>query len=348
MPSGYFERLPESITQKLTVSDAAILSKIPKTSIFQVPTGYFTELPLQIQAEIARLNGLNPETLVKESIFEIPADYFQTLHQTIQEKILIWQKTNVLSTEQENIFQTPAMYFEGLAAEIAQKTTESASFHLTDLEKPLHYTIPEGYFEDLPQMIQKRIQEKGKLKAPFFASEARWVMAISVVLLLIFGIWWNLPQESPADRIAAKKPIKQEKTPEKDKQKPQNDDANVISLLADSQDMLNQVAGFITQEYELWQNYVHTHKLSPAPKIIQQTLTESSKRDILAYLEQTELSQEDLIEVYISDEQAAASNELAELLEADDLHQLSDNELNNLNELFTKPTKEKKEETKEK
>lgn len=79
VPDGYFEELPQSITDRIILDEAGV----SKSSGLTVPEGYFEFLPEKIEAAVA-VEKLKEE--VDTHGYSTPAGYFDSLSERIQQQ----------------------------------------------------------------------------------------------------------------------------------------------------------------------------------------------------------------------------------------------------------------------
>jgi hypothetical protein len=348
VPEGYFEQLPASIVQKLAQESSIDLASIPKSNVFFVPADYFVWLPIEIQAQIAELNALDIEQMSKENIFKIPESYFQTLPQAIQEKIQKLQIQYVSGIDKVNVYETPEHFFEGLSAQILQKTISAEENVFSSIPKESVFELPENYFDELSLQIQQKTwtSKARKINWEFLPIPRLRVAMISAVVLLIALLYNYRDSQNPkihtANNTQTDEKLKKDKSPNKEEYLEQFD------LIENSQVAVNQLTDYLHKEYEWFLTEMHKAQVSPQ---IKQAVGNISKNDVLSYLEENEdFAHEDIMAVYAFNEQASESNDLLLDLqegEEDILHQLSEQELGELDQYLSKPKKEKEEGTKQ-
>lgn len=84
-PEGYFETLPDLISQKIALQHP-LLSAVFKKQVFLVPEAYFEQLPQQIKDRIAG-KALSSLPQLHQSVFNTPENYFDALPGAIQSRI---------------------------------------------------------------------------------------------------------------------------------------------------------------------------------------------------------------------------------------------------------------------
>ena len=174
------------------------IAELPKVNIFKVPEGYFDTLPMSIQEKIT----LSEEPLVNfgtKQNFTVPDNYFDTLSSRIMTRIASLEKQEVRleNLPKVNVFNVPQGYFEN-AVEII-----SAQVRIEGIERKNIFEVPAGYFNELPARILAKTQEEAKVIKVNWWQKGRimWAAAASIVLLI--GLGFAVPQFSQSDSEAA-------------------------------------------------------------------------------------------------------------------------------------------------
>ncbi len=146
VPEGYFDRLADSILQKIKTAETAndeirnlspLLYQIQKNNVFEIPEGYFNSLNETIINKIKTASyeaapmELPPflSGIQKKNVFETPAGYFENL-----DEIIIGRLKTATSKEElkvlspllfgignKEILEVPAGYFVALTDSILKK-----------------------------------------------------------------------------------------------------------------------------------------------------------------------------------------------------------------------------------
>lgn len=244
------------------------------------------------------------EHIDKANIFKVPYQYFDNLPQEILNEIENLEINNLKNIDAKTIFETPKNYFEDLTLDILNKTTVKPLLSLGDLDKISVFEAPQSYFEDLPLQIQQKTYNQKKV---FFTKKNIFyglsLVSIVTVLLLIFIFNWNSNQDFDfkLNKNILSSVVKDKKT---DKLKVSNKDKKTKDI------KLNKDKS-IVKTTEVQKNTIQNNKVRQVDT--SSKIEISSEQTLLAYLEQTALDEEDLVEVLIEEQAAGAEDILLDL-----------------------------------
>ncbi len=104
-------------------------------------------------------------------------------------------------SDKNNDFKTPEGYFESLTDKLLDKLSKEDSI----LPKEDGFTIPEGYFDSLHNNIKRKLDgeetqvvQLHRYRKYYFAAAS-----IAAVVLVIFGLNWNLSGETTFEDLAS-------------------------------------------------------------------------------------------------------------------------------------------------
>lgn len=324
VPEKYFEELPEEIWARISTLGEIRLSDIPKESVFQIPANYFAQLPDAIQKKIMEWNGLHLADIPKLSVFSVPSNYFEQLPEQIQAQILALLPKTLENLPKKEVFEVPADFFENLTQKILQKSTLSES--LENLSKESVFATPDNYFENLPTQIQQKIWAT-KAQSWFWQSQTfkRWALTGGLSVVLLGMIWWNWQNNSIKSNVNDLVKIEQ-----KSKINPKENKTTVDSLVADNELVTNKEMPFENK------NTLANEKNLNVNKNIESYASENHsersylhleaipRQEILAYLEQEDVHDDELMDMLAMAQAQEEENILLDLHSEDDLFENAD------------------------
>ncbi len=334
VPARYFESLPDQIQARIEVGGNGHLASLDKTSVFQLPASYFRALPAQIQQRIGQTLGLSQQDLYKQDIFQVPMHYWEELPKQIQTRIQAENLGNLEKLAQKEPFKTPDGFFQHLEKNIQTRIQASQAQKLEEIPRTSVWKTPEDYFEKLPNYIQQKVSKTKP--TPLWWTLNRWATVGVSLAGIVLLFWWGASyweESKPNDTIIAKENL--------DKSREKKLSKETSPALA--QPKFEQ-SGKLTKESEsalARQTSVKLLQEESAYLAVNQTLEELPKEAIVDYLEQSPVSEEEIVEALIEQEQAAGGDLLVDLLaqaeEARLYEQLEEEDMETLDILLKSP-----------
>lgn len=310
------------------------ITHISKENVFRVPAQYFEELPLHIQNRIVVLNGIDGKEFLKEMVFHVPQTYFEQLPEHIQQKIAAIDSPVLENAKNINVFDVPENFFEQLSKNIEAKTSKKIDFQLDKISNQNVFQTPDNYFDALPTKIQQKIGNLSKNTFEWqniFSPKLGTSLAFGMVILL--GIYFYFYQTAVVDKGKVITQKQQNNSPKQIKEQAKIQEKNTEKII----DLMDE----IVQEKKETKIYAQKLQKTPEFKPVKEVLEDTSKEELLAYLDDQDLEQ-DILTDLISEQSAEYDDHLHELKNKEEgtlLQEIGDEEIENLENILSNKQK---------